>query len=273
MSQAESRLGTGQTQVLTAQANYDTSVAIYRQVIGTPPGKLAPGAPVDRFCPPALDQAFALADRHPNVIIAMYGADYARLQVKIAEGVLQPTLSFQGSAQQAWGPAVGITQTNSLTAAGQLQVPIYQGGGEYSAIRQGKELVGQRLLELELARRQTRETIAQAWSQVVSSKAQIKTTEISVKAAENALNGVRDEARVGQRTTYDVLNAEQELVNARVAVVTAQRDRVVASYTLLAAVGRLSPEVLELKVEAYDPVVHYQQVRDAWVGLRTPDGQ
>jgi outer membrane protein len=94
-----------------------------------------------------------------------------------------------------------------------------------------------------------------------------------VKAAESALNGVRDEARVGQRTTYDVLNAEQELVNARVAVVTAERDRVVASYTLLAAVGRLSPEVLGLKVETYDPTVHYQQVRDAWVGLRTPDGK
>jgi outer membrane protein len=273
VSQAESRLGAGQTQVLTAQANYETSVAVYRQVIGTPPGMLAPGTPVDRFCPPTLDQAFALADQHPNVIIAMYGADIAQLQVKIAEGALQPTLSLQGSVQQAWGPAVGVIQTGTLTAAGQLSVPIYQGGAEYSAVRQGKELVGQRLLELELTRRQIRETIAQAWSQVVSSKAQIRTTQIQVKAAESALNGVRDEARVGQRTTYDVLNAEQELVNARVAVVTAERDRVVASYTLLAAVGRLSPEVLGLKVETYDPTVHYQQVRDAWVGLRTPDGK
>ena len=107
----------------------------------------------------------------------------------------------------------------------------------------------------------------------MSSKAEIKTTDIQVKAAENALNGVRREALVGQRTTMDVLNAEQELVNARVAVVTAQRDRVVASYTLLAAVGRLSPEVLGLKTESYDPTVHYQQIRDTWVGLRTPDGK
>jgi len=273
VSQAESRLGAGQTQVLAAQANYDTSVAIYRQVIGTQPGKLGPGMPVDRFCPPTLEQALALIDQHPSVILAMYNLDFAQLQVKIAEGALQPTLSLQGSAQQAWNPAIGISQTTLLQGVGQLSIPIYQGGAEYSAIRQQKEGLGQRLLELELGRRQIREGIAQAWSQLVSSKSAIKTTDIQVKAAENALNGVRREALVGQRTTLDVLNAEQELVNARVAVVTAERDRVVASYTVLAAVGRLSPQVLGLKVESYDPMVHYQQVRDVWVGLRTPDGQ
>ncbi len=273
VSQAESRLGAGQTQVLTAQANYDTSVAIYRQVIGTQPGKLGPGMPVDRFCPPTLEQALALIDQNPSVILAMHNLDYAQLQVKIAEGALQPTLSLQGSAQQAWNPAIGISQTTLLQGIGQLSIPIYQGGAEYSAIRQQKEGLGQRLLELELGRRQIREGIVQAWSQLVSSKSAIKTTDIQVKAAENALNGVRREALVGQRTTLDVLNAEQELVNARVAVVTAERDRVVASYTVLAAVGRLSPQVLGLKVESYDPMVHYQQVRDVWVGLRTPDGK
>jgi outer membrane protein len=84
---------------------------------------------------------------------------------------------------------------------------------------------------------------------------------------------VREEARVGQRTTLDVLNAQQDLVNARVAMVTAQRDRVVASYTMLAAVGRLSPQALELQIPFYDPKVHYHQVRDTWVGVRTPDGK
>ena len=273
VSQAESRLGGGQTQVLTAQANYDTSVAVYRQVIGSQPGKLGPGTPVDRFCPPTLEQALTLIDQHPNVILAMYNVDYAQLQVKIAEGALQPTLSLQGSAQQAWNPAIGVSQTTLLQGVGQLSMPIYQGGAEYSAIRQQKEGLGQRQLELELSRRQIREGIVQAWSQLVASKSAIKTTEIQVKAAENALNGVRKEALVGQRTTLDVLNAEQELVNARVAVVTAQRDRVVASYNVLAAVGRLSPEVLGLKVNSYDPTAHYQQVRDVWVGVRTPDGK
>jgi outer membrane protein len=88
-----------------------------------------------------------------------------------------------------------------------------------------------------------------------------------------ALNGVREEARVGQRTTLDVLNAQQALVNARVALVTAQHDRVVASYNVLSAVGRLSPQVLGLRTPVYDPMIHYQQVRDAWVGVRNPDGR
>jgi outer membrane protein len=94
-----------------------------------------------------------------------------------------------------------------------------------------------------------------------------------VQASEIALNGVREEARVGQRTTLDVLNAQQELVNARVSLVSAQRDRVVASFTLLAAVGRLSPQVLGLRVPTYDSGVHYHQVRDTWAGVRTPDGR
>jgi outer membrane protein len=106
-----------------------------------------------------------------------------------------------------------------------------------------------------------------------AAKAQIQATQAQVSASEIALNGVREEARVGQRTTLDVLNAQQALVNARVSMVTAQRDRVVASYTLLAATGRLSAKVLGLKVIPYDPRVHYHQVRDAWVGVRTPDGR
>ena len=106
-----------------------------------------------------------------------------------------------------------------------------------------------------------------------AAKAQIEATTAQVAAAEIALNGVREEARVGQRTTLDVLNAQQELVNARVALVTAQHDRVVASYTLLAAVGALSMQVLGLKCRSTIRMVHYQQVRDSWIGVRTPDGR
>jgi outer membrane protein len=84
---------------------------------------------------------------------------------------------------------------------------------------------------------------------------------------------VREEARVGQRTTLDVLNAQQDLVSARVALVTAQHDRVVASFAVLSAVGGLSPQVMGLPIETYDSVVHYQQIRDAWGGVRIPDGR
>src|SRR5690606_26232330 len=101
----------------------------------------------------------------------------------------------------------------------------------------------------------------------------IQATQSQVNSSEIALNGVREEARVGQRTTLDVLDAQQELVNARVPLVTAQRDRVVASYALWAAAGRLSARTLGLRVQVYDPTVHYRQVRDSWFGLRTPDGK
>jgi len=126
---------------------------------------------------------------------------------------------------------------------------------------------------LDVNRDQARETVVQNWDELDAAKAQIEATTAQVNAAEIALNGVREEARVGQRTTLDVLNAQQELVNARVALVTAQRDRVVASYTLLSAVGRLSVQVLGLPVSVYDPMIHYQQIRDSWIGVRTPDGR
>jgi len=156
---------------------------------------------------------------------------------------------------------------------GTLSIPIYQGGAEYSLVRQAKETLGQRRLDLDVARDQVRQTTVQAWGQLDASKSTVDSTQAQVQASEIALNGVREEARVGQRTTLDVLNAQQELVNARVALVGAQRDRVVASYTLLASVGRLAPEVLGLRVPVYQPQIHYEQVRDNWVGLRNPDGR
>ena len=121
-------------------------------------------------------------------------------------------------------------------------------------------------------RDQTRATVVQSWGQLEAGKAQVVSAQSQVTASETALNGVREEARVGQRTTLDVLNAQQALVNARVALVTAQHDRVVASYSVLAAIGRLSPQALGLPTTIYDPSVHYHQVRDSWGGMRTPDG-
>jgi outer membrane protein len=122
-------------------------------------------------------------------------------------------------------------------------------------------------------RDQTRANVVTAWGQLVAGKAQVASAQSQVTASEIALNGVREEAKAGQRTTLDVLNAQQALVNARVALVTAQHDRVVASYAVLNAVGRLAPQVLGLATNVYDPSVHYQQVRDSWFGVRTPDGR
>jgi outer membrane protein len=274
VAQAESRLAAGRSALLGAQSNYMTSSGNYRRVIGVAPGKLAPGVPVDRFSPPSLKAAISQGEAlSPSVLAASYGVDIAELAVKINEGSLYPNLTLAANVSQNWEPTFSTARQFLASVAGQLTIPIYQGGGEYAAIRQSKETLGQQRLNLDVNRDQARATVVQNWGQLVAAKAQIEATTAQVNAAEIALNGVREEARVGQRTTLDVLNAQQELVNARVALVTAQHDRVVASYTLLAAVGALAVRTLGLNVPVYDPEVHYRQVRDAWIGLRTPDGR
>ncbi|MEP7031765.1 MAG: TolC family outer membrane protein, partial [Pseudolabrys sp.] len=276
VAQSESRLAAGRSQVLTAESNFKASGATYRQVIGSNPGKLNAATPVDRFSPRDLNGAVGSAGaQHPSVVTAQFNIDVAQMQVKVAEGALYPTLSVQGAVNKNFMSTTSLNTVESYNGSilGQLSVPIYQGGAEYSAIRQAKETLGQKRLDFDVSRDQVRQTTVQSWGQLEAAKANIDATTAQVQAAEIALNGVREEARVGQRTTLDVLNAQQELVNARVALVTAQRDRVVASYTLLAAVGRLSPQVLGLHVPVYNATVHYEQVRDSWAGVRTPDGR
>ncbi len=274
MAQAESRLAAGRSALLGAQSNFVTSQAQYRRIIGVNPGHLAPGSPVDRLSPSTLPKAIAQGQaQSPSVLAAMYGVDVAELAVKISEGALYPNLSVAATALQGWTPGFETLKETAASVVGTLTIPIYQGGGEYSVIRQSKETLGQQRLTLDVNRDQARATVVQSWGQLDAAKAQIEATTAQVNAAEIALNGVREEARVGQRTTLDVLNAQQELVNARVALVTAQHDRVVASYTLLAAVGALSMQHLGLNVIIYDPMVHYQQIRDAWVGVRGSDGR
>jgi outer membrane protein len=276
VAQSESSLAAGRSQVLLAQANYTASAATYRQVIGTEPGKLSPATPVDRFSPRKLaDAVGAGSATNPAVVTAEYNVDVAQLQVKVAEGALYPTVSVQGNVQKNFmsPSSLNVYESYSASVLGQLSVPLYQGGAEYSLIRQAKETLGQKRIDLDTTRDTVRQNVVQAWGQLDAAKANIEATQAQVQASEIALNGIREEARVGQRTTFDVLTAQQTLVNARVAVVTAQHDRVVASYTLLAAVGRLAPEVLGLHVPVYNATVHYEQVRDNWAGVRTPDGR
>jgi outer membrane protein len=229
---------------------------------------------VDRYLPNTLAAATIVGTmENPNVTAAMFGIDIGFLQVKVAEGALFPTVTLQAVVQQSYQPALTVDHQFNAAATAQVSIPIYQGGGEYSLIRQSKETLAQQRLSLEQVRDQVQATVAQAWAQLLAGKSQVASAQVQVASSEKALNGVRSEARVGQRTTLDVLNAQQALVNARVALVTAQHDRVVASYAVLSAVGRLSPQVLKLPTDTYDPSVHYRQVRDSWVGVRTPDGR
>src|SRR5690349_6956949 len=144
VAQAESRLAAGRSALLGAQSNYVTSEANYRRVIGVNPRHLAPGAPVDRLSPSTLARAIVQGQQQsPSVLAAMYGVDIAELAVKISEGALYPNLSVTASASQGWEPAAFTTRQSAASVLGALTVPIYQGGGEYSTIRQSKETVGQ----------------------------------------------------------------------------------------------------------------------------------
>src|ERR1700693_820398 len=274
VAQSEAQLAAGKTQLLTAEANLVTTRSNFRRIIGNEPSNLAPGSPVDRFLPKSLPTAVELSlIENPNVTAAMFGVDVNFLQVKIAEGTLLPSVSLVVAAQDAYEQTLITPKQFTASATAQISVPIYQGGGEYSLIRQSKENVAQQRLNLDQVRDQTRANTVTAWGQLEAGKATVSSAQSQVTASEIALNGVREKAKGGQRTTLDVLNAQQALVNARVALVTAQHDRVVASYAVLNSVGRLSPQVLNLNTNVYDPSVHYQQVRDSWFGVRIPDGR
>jgi outer membrane protein len=274
VAQSEAQLAAGRTQQLTAESNLTTTRSNFRRIIGNEPVGLAPGSPVDRFLPGTLPSAVDLGlIENPNVTAQMFGIDVSYLQVKVNEGALLPTVNLQAAVQQSYEQTKTTYRSFGASAIAQLTVPVYQGGAEYSLIRQSKETLAQQRLALEQVRDQTRANVVTAWGQLTAGKAQVASAQSQVTASEIALNGVREEAKAGQRTTLDVLNAQQALVNARVALVTAQHDRVVASYTVLNSVGRLSPQVLNLATTTYDPSVHYHQVRDSWIGVRTPDGR
>ncbi|WP_246725614.1 TolC family outer membrane protein [Beijerinckia sp. L45] len=275
VAQAESSLATARSNYFTAQANLQNSVANFRQIIGVEPKRLEAARPIDALLPSNLQSAITVAlSEHPAIQAAFHNVDVAQLQVQVQEGQLYPTVNVVGNVQQnnQYQGAPNNRLFNASVLA-QLSVPIYTGGAAYAQIRQAKELLSQARLQADLQRDIIRATVVSSWGQLETAKAVIRSSQAAVKSSEIALDGVREEAKVGQRTTLDVLIAQQTLLNARVNLVSAQRDRVVASYVVMAASGRLSAANLALNVVQYDPTIHYDQVKDKWIGLRTPDGQ
>lgn len=274
VAQAEARVAQAESQLSAARAQLNASRAAYRRDIGAEPRKLAPARPIEHLLPRALAAALAAGEQqHPAIAAARHGVDAAQLDVKVAEGALLPSVIVEGSVSKIDDPSLTVESATDASVFGRLNIPLYQGGAEYSRVRQSKETLGQRRLESDVTRDQVRAAVIQSFGLLAASRLQVEAAQAQVNAAQIALNGVQEEFRVGQRTTLDVLNAQAELVSARVALVTAQRDRVVNSYSLLAAIGRLNAEELRLRVQVYAPEVHYNQVRDSWFGVRTPDGR
>jgi outer membrane protein len=275
-AQAESRLSRGLADLNAAEVVLAISKATYAEVIGQQPSQLVPASTVDGLSPTALAASTEAANHeHPALLGAAYDVDVAQTTISVAESSLLPTLSVQAGASRAVqsDPTLSTFKTDQASVLGQLNVPIYDGGTAASQTRQAKELASQSRMVLEQVRNQTRTAVLSAWVSNEGTKVALTAAESEVRAAGIALAGVRREAAGGQRTTIDVLNAQQDLTGARTRLIQSQRDRVIASYTLLSAVGRLDVHVLKLNTPDYLPEVHYHQVRDAWHGVRTPSGR
>jgi outer membrane protein len=239
---------------------------------------LRPAETVDRYLPRSRDDATTLAlKENPAVLAAGFDVDVASTNIRVAESSLMPTVTLQGNASHSMDddPTLGTFGTDQASIISQVTAPIYDGGTAASQTRQAKELTAQSRLVLDQVRNQARTAALGAWVANEGAKVAVSASESEVRAATVALQGVQKEAQGGQRTTVDVLNSEADLISAKARLIGAQRDRVIASYTLLSAVGRLDVKTLGLNTPDYLSEVHYHQVRDAWEGLRTrtPSGQ
>jgi len=274
VAQSEASVSHARSEYFAAEAQLKSSAAIYRQIIGAEPKRLEPASSIERMLPKSVKDAIdAALVEHPAVVAALHRVDAAESAVKVAEGALLPSLSVNAQVAQQYDSFLALPGSRQFFAGvnGALNIPLYQGGGEYSSIRKAKEVLDKARLNADAQRDRVRANVVSSYGLLDTARSQIRSDQATVRAAELALKGVREEAQVGQRTTLDVLNAQQTLLNARVNLVISQRDRVVASYAALAAIGRLNAEALDLNVVRYNPVVHFEQVKDKWYGMDTPD--
>ncbi|WP_433995192.1 TolC family outer membrane protein [Bradyrhizobium canariense] len=275
-AQAEARLNRGLADLNAAEVALAVSQAVYAQVIGNAPSQLRAAEVVDRYLPKSREDALTMAIRqHPAVMAAGFDVDVASTNIRVAEGALLPSAGVQGSASKSRNndPTLGTFAEDQASIVANVTVPIYDGGQAAAQTRQAKEITAQSRLVLDQVRNQARTAATSAWVANEGAKVAVSASESEVKAATVALQGVQREAAGGQRTTVDVLNSQADLIQAKARLIGALRDRVIASYTLLSAVGHLDVKTLSLNTPDYLPEVHYQQVRDAWHGLRTPSGQ
>jgi outer membrane protein len=267
VAQARARHAEAVSALDLAKANLRTAIADYERVTGHPPTSLEqPAIRVD-LIPAGVEEAIQIAEsEHPDVIAAAYFERAAGFAIKTVEGELLPELNLEASYVDRVDPNRFLDRQEQGTLVARLTVPLYQGGEVEARIRQAKEERVGRREDIELARVQIRSLVSAAWSQFVAAQAQIVSDRVQVEAAQIALEGVREEEKVGQRTLLDVLDAEQERLDASVQLVTTERNLIVAGYALIAAMGRLTAVDLSLPTAQYDVEENYHEVNGKWWG-------
>ena len=265
VAQAEARLQGAVAGRIEAEGQLTTSQAIYRQVIGDDPVDVkmpddTPDLPASR------EESVALSQTAPAVRAAQFQERAAKDDIDVQFSDLLPTVSIEGSYQHQEELGSRDSEADVGSVIGQVTIPLYQAGAPDSRVRQSKQryMQSKRLTDQTL-RAAEREAV-NSWTALQTATAQTRSFQEQVKATEIALEGVRQEQEVGARTILDVLDAQQEVLNAQVSLVSSQTDHVVAQFRLLAAGGALTAQNLGLNVQYYDPKQHYDAVRNKFIG-------
>jgi outer membrane protein len=268
VAQSEARLSGATSARASAQAVLASSRARYRQVVGRAPGTLRYPKSIAARLPKTLDQAVAIArQNNPQLLAATFAEEASRHAIEVARGDLLPEVSLDAEYSRDYEPSRTFDRVESTTVLGRVTVPIYESGIVYSRVREAMQINSQQRLLIVESDRLVVASVVSAWENLRASREQIRSDQSQVDANSLALEGVRQEALVGSRTTLDVLDAEQEYLDSQVSLVGSRRNEVVASYQLLSAIGRLTAEYLRLPVEHYDPTRHYDSVRGKWIGF------
>lgn len=267
-SEIESYLAQGERNIISAKTSIQGSIAFYKRVTGIAPKKLVPPKSIQDKLPKTLGDALSRGFRdHPLVIAARYNVDINKYAVKMAEANLLPTVDLVAGYGQNWN--FFGTQGQRLYQGGggvQINVPFYDGGVSYGGIRQAKQRVGEAESLYDFQISQIRQQIETNWAAWKNSALLLDKARLQVDRAQEALSGLRYEIGFGLRTTWDVLNYQQILTEARIAMINAQRDRILTSYNLLASIGGLSAQNLNLETSTYDPKQHYNNVKMQMIG-------
>lgn len=270
VSQSESRLSAAIASKISAEGTLRASRATYERLVGAAPGELKAPKPAFRL-PKNLDELVELARaNNPNVLSASYSEAAQREAVDQQYGRLLPSVNLSASGTRTYDPGrssgVELNRSDSAQITAQVTIPLYQAGQPEALVREAKQTANQARLQIEESRRQVTESAVSAWQALQTARASIESYTAQIKAAQIALEGVRQEAQVGSRTVLDVLNQEQELLNARVFLVRAQHDEMVAAFNVLASSGQLTADRLNLPVQKYDPTANYDKTRGKWFG-------
>lgn len=272
VAQADSRLAESISQRTLARGNLNSSTADYVEVIGSAPADLIRPTLPDGL-PSSEEEAVQLAKtNNPSVVAQDFNERADRDAIDVVAGELLPTLTLDGELERNKDILGSDTVTTEQSVTLNLKVPLYQAGDVYSRVREAKQTANQSLLALAEEERRAQEQARQSWADLQSASAQIISVEAEVAAQEIAYEGVQQEAQVGSRTVLDVLDAEQELLDARVDLVVAQRNEIVAAYELLQAIGRLTAQDLGLDVAIYDPNLNFRDVEVKLFGSDIIDG-